>query len=316
MTWQVRPATSEQAELEAIAALVSSVTPESPTSVEEMRWQEANYPGRRFVAEDDGRIVGSASAGRIYMYPPEFERYWFGIEVLPEHRRQGIGSALLAAASAHARDMGKTGLETSLSEIRTEGLEFLGHRGFVEIERSKSVRLDLTGLVPPAIVRPSGIEITTLAARPELLSGVHEVAELAFPDIPSADEPMAAGTLDEFRIRDVDRPGIPREAFQVALDGTTGEVVGYASLMYLPGRKDIAWHDMTAVRPSYRGRGIAIALKQATIHWAIDTGLNALDTGNDVENAPMRAVNARLGYTPLPDEIVLKGPFVNEPARR
>ena len=33
------------------------------------------------------------------------------------------------------------------------------------------------------------------------------------------------------------------------------------------------------------------------------------DTGNDVANGPMRAINARLGYEPLPDEISMRGPL-------
>jgi RimJ/RimL family protein N-acetyltransferase len=69
---------------------------------------------------------------------------------------------------------------------------------------------------------------------------------------------------------------------------------------------------MTAVLPAYRGRGIATALKRATIAWAIDHGLTALETGNDVENAPMRAVNLGLGYTPIPDEIGYRGPLAED----
>ena len=48
----------------------------------------------------------------------------------------------------------------------------------------------------PAIEQPPGVEITTLAARPDLLTGPR--AALAFPDIPHADEPMQAGSLEEF----------------------------------------------------------------------------------------------------------------------
>ena len=66
---------------------------------------------------------------------------------------------------------------------------------------------------------------------------------------------------------------------------------------------------MTAVRPAWRGRGIATAIKRATIAWAIDNGLAALETGNDEHNAPMRAVNARLGYRPIPDSVGLQGPL-------
>jgi GNAT superfamily N-acetyltransferase len=105
---------------------------------------------------------------------------------------------------------------------------------------------------------------------------------------------------------------MPGDAFMLALDSSSGKVVGYASLMMVPGRTDIAWHDMTAVLPEYRGRGIAKVLKRATIAWAIDHGLAALETGNDVENAPMRAVNFGLGYKPIPDEVGFRGPLAGE----
>jgi mycothiol synthase len=66
---------------------------------------------------------------------------------------------------------------------------------------------------------------------------------------------------------------------------------------------------MTAVARAWRGRGVAIALKRATIRWAIDNGLNELRTSNDPDNAPMRAVNATLGYEPLPDRLLMRGPL-------
>ena len=90
------------------------------------------------------------------------------------------------------------------------------------------------GFRSPPSSQPPGVEITSLAVPPDLLTGVHAVAELAFPDIPHTDEQMQAGSLEEFRKRDVDRPGMPRDAFYVALDGATGEVIGYASLFACP----------------------------------------------------------------------------------
>jgi RimJ/RimL family protein N-acetyltransferase len=77
----------------------------------------------------------------------------------------------------------------------------------------------------------------------------------------------------------------------------------------LPGSTRVAWHDMTAVLRAWRGRGLAGALKRATIGWAIANGLATLETGNDVDNAAMRAVNARLGYAPAADRLVLRGPL-------
>ena len=307
--WRLRPVQADDPEIAACVAVVNAVRPDEPTSVEQVRWGDATYPGgARFLVELDGRVVATASTGRIYMYPADHPDLWLGIDVLPEARRRGIGSALYRALSDAARDRGKHGFQTDVTADQTDGLAFLASHGFTEIERMATVRLDLTGLAAPATEPPAGVTITTLAQRPELVTEVYTVAVASFPDIPSG-EPMAVGSFDEFRARDVDRPGMPADGFFLAVDEGIDEVVGYASLLLLPAPSQVAWHDMTAVLPSSRGRGIAGALKRASIAWAIGAGLTALETGNDLANAPMRAVNARLGYRPRPDLIGFKGPL-------
>jgi RimJ/RimL family protein N-acetyltransferase len=62
------------------------------------------------------------------------------------------------------------------------------------------------------------------------------------------------------------------------------------------------------VKRAWRGRGIASALKRAQIAWAIKNGIEVLETTNEVRNAPMRAVNEKLGYRPAPGRIHLRGP--------
>jgi GNAT superfamily N-acetyltransferase len=290
----------------------NTVAPESTDSLEQIAWQGKAYPGQgaRFLALDaDGNAVGTATTGRIWVYGPEFERYWLGIWVLRDARGLGLGSALYAAASEVARESRKTGFQTELSEVHEDGHRFLANRGFVETERNKMVRLDLAGVRPPDVRAPAGILLTTLEQQPWLIQGVWETALEAFPDISWGDEPIEVGSLEAFTARDVDRVGIPKDAFFIAVDAATGEVVGYASLIYDAASTAVAYHDMTAVRRAYRGRGIATALKRATIAWAVEHGLEALDTGNDEENAPMRAVNLALGYTPVPDWIGLRGPL-------
>ena len=79
--------------------------------------------------------------------------------------------------------------------------------------------------------------------------------------------------------------------------------------MFVPGSTTMAWHDMTATGRRWRGRGVATALKLATIAWAIEHGLEILETGNDPENGPMRAVNIKLGYQPIPDMLTMRGPL-------
>jgi GNAT superfamily N-acetyltransferase len=305
---EIRPATTDD-ELAHIARIAAVVWPASPVSVDEMRWQEQTYPGgRRFIAWLDGTPVGAGGAGRAYSFPPDFPGFWSNLSVLPAHRRQGIGGALLAAASGVARDAGKTMLVGTTTSDRTDSIDFLEHRGFREHERMKVVKLDLAGLEPPAIEPPPGVTISSLEAHPDLVPSVYDVAREALPDIPG-DGPEAPATLEEFRTRDVDRTIIPAGGFVIAIDDATGRVAGYANLMLVPGRATVAWHGMTAVARAWRGRGLARALKAATIAWALDNGLEALEGSNDVDNAPMRAVNRRLGYQPEPDEIQFRGPL-------
>ena len=305
---EVRPATSDE-DLAHIARISQVVSPDNPVNVEEMKWSDAKYPGgQRFLAWLDGAPIGSGGAGRVYMFPPDFPALWGNISVLPEHRRNGAGSALLARMSDVAREAGKTQLMGRTTADRPESIAFLEHRGFTESERMKVVRLPLAELSLPPASTPEGAVISSLEEHPELVPGVYEVAKLALPDIPG-DGPQAPDTLEEFRVRDVDRKNIPPGGFAIAIDSATGEVVGYANLMVVPGNAKLAWHHLTAVVPAWRGRGIATALKRATIEWAAANGLDAVEGANDIDNAPMRAVNARLGYQPMPDEVGFRGPL-------
>jgi GNAT superfamily N-acetyltransferase len=307
VTVAIRRATQD--DYPTLAAMVNAVTPEAPNSVENMLWSDATYPGgARFLADLDGTTVGGATTGRIFMFQPDFDAYWGDIHVLEAGRRRGVGSALLAAVSDEARGAGKTHLHIAASTARPDAIAFLEHRGFAEYDRWKVLALDLTGLDPPAVRLPPGIAITTLADRPDLIEGVHAVATESFGDIPTGGEPISAGTLEEFRKRDVDRAEIPPEGFAIAVAEASGEVVGYASVMFLPGSTTRGFHDMTAVGRAWRDRGIGRALKQATIAWSIRNGLVQLETGNEDRNAAMRALNDSLGYRPQPDEVTFRGP--------
>jgi mycothiol synthase len=308
MSLTVRPADYEdEAELIGIADVVNATDPDWPTSVDEMRWTDSTYPGTiRLIAELDGRPVGVATAGRIDVYPPEYDGLWGSVDVLAEARGRGVGSALLRGLAHEAYAAGKGHLHMTASEGRPESIDFLKHRGFVEIERQRMARLELAAVERPSAQPPPDLELTDLARRPDLVAGVHRVAVETFPGIPGSD-PLAAGDLTEFRARDVDRPGMPADAFVVAVDRVSGEVAGYASLVFVAGSTTRAIHDMTAVRAAWRGRGLATAMKRATIAWAIDHGLTALETGTDEANGAMQAVNARLGYEPRPDEVTLRG---------
>ena len=166
------------------------------------------------------------------------------------------------------------------------------------------LRLDLALVQRPEINAPAGIRISSLAASPGAIQGMYEVACEAYPDIPG-EESSAMAPFQKWRDNDIDGVSDRPEATFVALAGD--EVVGYAKLSLSEALPDVAFHDITGVKRSWRGRGIAGALKRAEIAWAIDAGYEALRTFNEERNAPIRALNKRHGYVVEPGTIRVRG---------
>jgi mycothiol synthase len=153
-------------------------------------------------------------------------------------------------------------------------------------------------LDPPAVDPPSGIEIVSLSDRPDLAAGAYDVAVEALPDIPGGED-WTAPPFEQFVAAHL-------QGLAVFLAVAGGEVVAYAKLAAHPdGRTAI--HGMTAVKRTWRGRGIAKSLKRAQIAWAQANGLERLATSNEERNAAMQRVNASLGYRPAPGRVVLRG---------
>ena len=86
-------------------------------------------------------------------------------------------------------------------------------------------------------------------------------------------------------------------------------MVGYSSLLALAGQPGTLENQLTGVKRAWRGRGIALALKREQARLAYEAGFERISTYNDEVNAPMRAVNTRLGFVPQPPSIMVRGPF-------
>jgi mycothiol synthase len=71
-------------------------------------------------------------------------------------------------------------------------------------------------------------------------------------------------------------------------------------------RPGAALNGLTAVKRAWRGRGIAGALKRAQIAWAAEAGYERLVSAVEERNEPIRRLNERLGYRPVPGRITLR----------
>jgi GNAT superfamily N-acetyltransferase len=276
----LRPAESD-ADLEAWRHVRMVVVPnERAPSVEELR--RVGTPDRLLLlAELDGELAGSGYASRS-------ELAGLGSlapRVLPEARRRGVGTALLRALAAHVAALGFSEANTTVGDDTS--LAFAERFGWREVDRQVEQVRAIGREAPPVV--PDGVELVTLAERPDLSRAVYtQVAAEAIADIPVS--PPLEVSLEDWERGWISLP----EGTFLALAG--GEVVGCAGLLRDPDRPDRAEHGLTAVRRHLRGRGIAKALKQATIAWAAENGIRELYTWTQRGNESMQRLNERLGY--------------------
>lgn len=226
--------------------------------------------------------------------------------VLPEHRRRGVGSALYEALSAHAHRLTRTSLWGRIHENDRDSRGFVGRRGFNEVGREYEVVLDVEQADLSAGPLP-GVEILSLAERPDLARTVYELDAEVAPDVPSHEEAHEPMSFERWHHQYLEGPGAVPEALMVGL--VDGQVVGYAGLRRRGAVSPIAENQLTAVRRAWRRRGIATALKRAQVERARAAGIERIFTTNDETNLAMRGVNARLGYRPEPVMILVSGPL-------
>jgi mycothiol synthase len=274
----LRTATSD-ADLEQWRQVRLAVVPgERADSVADMR--AAETPARLLLlAEEDGVLAGSGIAD-----DSSLTGGFVAPRVLPAARRRGVGTALLIALARHCQDRGHT---TVAALADDEGSAAFARRsGFTEVNREVEM-LRTIGDEPPPVI-PDGVQIVTVADRPELWEQAYHRVHATLADTAHASVPQV--TLEEWH-RDWIRT--PEAAF-AALAG--GEVIGVASLLVDPDPPDRAETGYTAVRREWRGRGVADALKRSTLTWAAGHGVTEVYTWTQQGNARMRAVNERLGY--------------------
>jgi GNAT superfamily N-acetyltransferase len=255
------------------------------------------------LAREDGVVLGSGFAA---LFPGFRDRITVFVTVPAANRRRGAGTALYEALSAWALARGIGIMVAVAADNDPESLAFAERRGFVEERREKGVTLDLTTTAAPEVEPPDGVEIVSWAKRPELARGIYEVSVEASPDVPGYEEEEHE-PFEAWLAHDMSGPGDSPEATFVAMAGD--EVIGYAKLSLSTARPNHAYHDLTAVKRAWRGRGVARALKATQIGWAKANGYEQLRTQNDERNEPIRRLNAEFGYAPAIGRIFLRGPL-------
>lgn len=303
------------ADFSAVADIWNAVHPDAPTSVEEVRDLYDRIDRTRYVSEwlaavdsERARVI----AYGYYHHAPwahHPDKYRAGLYVHPDHRRRGVGARVLREILGALEGRRAARVTMWTREDHAPGASLLGRFGFSEYVRDIESRLqvaaaDLSELRRHAErIEARGITITTLsdemARDPDCLRAlyhVHCVIDMSAPQ-EDPDPPTPLSYLDFLRLEAQHPLTIP-DGFFIAKHGDL--YVGESYLKRSDGDPTRLNQDLTGVLPLYQRGGIATLLKLQTIAYAQQHGYREIRTFNSSLNAPMLAINKRLGFEPQP----------------
>jgi GNAT superfamily N-acetyltransferase len=234
----------------------------------------------------DGRLVGFVQARLDFFGSGDIGR--IGVNVHPDYRHRGIGSELYDVGLMHLRSLGVSRMATAFMES-PDGVSFAKARSWRE------ERAEVLAVVDPADVDViPGVSAVIKPVRELDPHELHRIDEETTRDIPSL-EVIESIPYEEWLAFVWDNPLFTR-------DGSVGAIVDgrLAAVSFLLANVEAgrAFSMFTGTSREYRGRGLALAVKVASASWAAAQGITQMITTNDERNAPMLAVNKRLGYKP------------------
>jgi mycothiol synthase len=296
----------------ATVAFSNTAWPEYAKTEDEERHNDSARPAHikwgRFLAEQDGALVGIASYGQsLDMYHPQ--RFSIRVEVATKQQRQGIGTRLYKTVLESLAPYDPIEFSTSTREDRVSGMQFAQKLGFVEAMRDWESRLKMADfdarLLQGALdkVIASGIEIYTyaeLAHDPDRDQKAYELDCATAKDIPST-HPFKDSGFENYKERFLKSPTFLPDAWFIAVDNSEGKnkYVGI-SVLEKVSIGDYINTGLTGVLREYRGRGIASALKQCATLYARERNIPEIRTWNAQVNKEMLAINEKIGYVKQP----------------
>ncbi|MFF2354729.1 GNAT family N-acetyltransferase [Kitasatospora sp. NPDC058115] len=175
------------------------------------------------------------------------------VDVHPEHRGRGLGSALLGWAEARARQMGGERLSQTVSDGDRGAMELLRARGYEPFVTQWLLEIEMTD-EPVVAGPPPGI--TLRCFRPGDERAAYRLTEDAFDEWQKRRK-----SYEEWARHTVELDSFAPELSQVAFAG--GEMVGAVLALDVPDTGE-GYVERVAVRRDHRNRGIARTLLQAS----------------------------------------------------
>ena len=319
---QVELASADDALMRQLVAFAHAVDgevhpedPRRPDAMIEARLRTTSKLSQRreFIASAGDRLVGRAMFSRNLTGSNEHIRE-IELAVHPDHRRRGVGRALLAAG---------------LSEIAEGDAKLIEWFTTSRVPASGAVSTHL-GATPGLRMRVSQLELGSIdralmQAWAALIPGYRlewivdqipahllEQALEAFRAInrmPLEDLDMEPWKFTEEIVRDWERTRKGRGQTYwliLAIENATGEAAGFTDVVFDHRYPHQIHQGGTAVDPKHQGRDIGKCVKAMMVNRIIAEMPEArfIRTENAGSNAPMLAINVKMGFAPAWEDTI------------
>jgi RimJ/RimL family protein N-acetyltransferase len=282
-------------------------------------------PDRLWVAREGGRVVGSAE-----LWLPRWDNRHLAIleaVTAPSQRGHGVGTTLLAALLAAAREAERTvavadvwagsaaeafvasrGFETgSIDEQRRLELGTLDRRGVDEMYEAAAKAAADYELVPIVGAAPDSM----LDSLVDLFATINDAP---LDDLEIEDEVFTAERLRAF---DEAQTAMGRRMYRLlARHARSGAWAGHTIVTVDDDLAEWGSQGDTSVVRTHRGHRLGILLKTAMLRWLHEEEpqLERIDTWNAASNRHMIAVNDALGYSLVGRMSVVQRRLDSQPA--
>ena len=292
--------TATQADYPAIAEIHNATWTDHPVLAEDLARADSKRTQENYIERFIGVFENSSIAEGSVQFVSK-DQIYLEVNVLPDFQSRGFGKQFYGFLELKLARFNPVSLLCYVREVHPFALDFVTTRGFSEVLRTYHQTLQISSFDfqkfsdVGAKLEANGYSILSFAQLqqdPDCEHKLHELHGAVDADVPRVND-WQPPSFEEFKNNHLENPKKPKEACFIALKND--EWVGLTQSRLRPDATQIHT-GMTGVRREHRGQHLALALKIRAIRYAAETGFLEFHSNNASTNAPMLAINQKLGF--------------------